>query len=209
MSPSLKPEWVAPQRTALLLIDFQVDFALPEGEMAKAGADVGPALRALAQAEKLAKAARDAGVMLVFTRSLADPQSDGPVLQEARARRGEQDQPRLCAQGTHGADFVGPQPQDGDLVISKHRYSIFHDTGLEAVLKAKGIDTLVVSGLTTECCVQSSVWAAFERQFHVFIAADACAAYEDDLHRVALKAMELSGANLASTADFCAAWKTK
>jgi ureidoacrylate peracid hydrolase len=208
-SPKLQPEWIAPGRTALLLIDFQVDFALPEGGMAREGADVGPALRAVAQAALLAEAARGAGVMLVFTRSIAKPQADGPVLAEARARRGEQGKPRLCVEGTPGAAFVGPQPQDGDLVVSKHRYSIFHDTELEAVLKAKGIDTLVVTGLTTECCVQSSVWAAFERQFHVFVAADACAAYENDLHQVALKAMELSGANLALAADFAAAWKTK
>ncbi len=206
-SPALNPQWLTPQRTALLLIDYQVDFAWPEGQMARDGADIGPALRAVAQAETLAEAARAAGVPLVFTRSIAWPQSDGPVVAEARARRGESDRPRLCIEGTSGAAFVGPQPRPGELVVSKHRYSSFHGTGLDTALKAKGIDTLVIAGLTTECCVQSSVWAAFERGFHVFIAADACAAYEDDLHWVALKAMELSGANLAAAADFRAAWK--
>jgi ureidoacrylate peracid hydrolase len=206
-SPLLAPEWVAPKRTALLLIDFQVDFALPEGEMARQGADITSARLALAQAETLAAAARAAGVTLVFTRSIARPESDGPVIEEARARRGEQDQPRLCAEGTRGAEFVGPQPRPGELVVSKNRYSIFHDTGLDGALKANGIDTLVVTGLTTECCVQSSVWAAFERKFHVFIAADAVAAYEDDLHVTSLKAMELSGANLVRAADLLAAWE--
>lgn len=206
-SPPLAPAWVAPQRTALLLIDFQVDFAMPEGEMAKQGADVRSAQRALAQAETLAAAARAAGVTLVFTRSLARPESDGPVIEEAKTRRGEQGAPRLCAEGTHGAAFVGPQPRDGELVVSKHRYNIFHGTGLDGALKARGVDTLVVTGLTTECCVQSSVWAAFENKLHVFIAADAVAAYEEDLHVTSLKAMELSGANLVRAADLLAAWK--
>ena len=74
-------------------------------------------------------------------------------------------------------------------------------------IQAGKVDTLVITGLTTECCVQSSVWAAFERKFHIFIAADACAAYEYDQHQVALKAMALSGANLTTTADIRAAWK--
>ena len=206
-SPTLQPQWIAPSRTALVLIDFQVDFALPDGQMAKEGADISSALRAVKQAETLAEAARVAGVMLVFTCSIALPGKEGAVLEEAKARRGEQDKPRLCLEGTRGAEFVGPQPRHGELVVSKQRYSIFHGTGLDAALKAKNIDTLVITGLTTECCVQSSVWAAFERKFHIFIAADACAAYEYDQHQVALKAMALSGANRTTTADIRAAWK--
>ena len=205
-SPKLQAAWIAPKRTALLLIDFQVDFAARDGLMAQAGADVTAAQVAVKQAEYLADAARAAGVLLVFTRAIARPDVSEPLLEEAKARRGEQDAPRLCVEGTRGAEFVGPQPRHGELVVSKHRYSIFHGTGLDAALKAKGIDTLVVSGVTTECCVQSSVWTAFERRYHVFVAADACAAYEDDLHRGALKAMEMSGANLAPAGDFVAIW---
>jgi len=206
-SPPLQPEWIVPARTALLLIDLQVDFALPEGGMAQEGADVSAAMRAVAEAERLAAAARMAGVPLVFTRSIARPEMREPVLDEAKARRGEEDKPRLCVEGTRGAEFVGPQPRHGDLVVSKHRYSIFHGTGLDAALKGRGVDTLVVSGLTTECCVQSSVWAAFERRYHIFIAHDACAAYEEGLHQGALKAMELSGANLAAAVRFADFWK--
>jgi ureidoacrylate peracid hydrolase len=206
-SPTLQAHWIAPARTALLLIDFQVDFAAPDGPMAQEGAEVTAALRAVKQAEQLAQGAREAGVLLVFTRSIARPDVSAPLLDEARARRGEQDKPRLCVEGTRGAEFVGPQPRHGELVVSKHRYSIFHGTGLDAALKQRNIDTLVISGVTTECCVQSSVWAAFERRFHIFIASDACAAYEHDLHDGALKAMALSGANLASAAQFAALWK--
>jgi len=75
-------------------------------------------------------------------------------------------------------------------------------------LHAQGIDTLVLAGLTTECCVASTAWDAVERDFHVFIAADACAAYEDDLHQGALKALALSAATVADSAEFAAAWKS-
>jgi nicotinamidase-related amidase len=70
-----------------------------------------------------------------------------------------------------------------------------------------GLDTLVLAGLTTECCVASSAWDGFELDFHIFIAADACAAYENALHDHALKALALSGATVAPTAQFAAFWK--
>ena len=102
--------------------------------------------------------------------------------------------PDLCVEGTHGADFIGPQPRAGEAVFSKTRFSAFAGTGLADQLHAQGVDTLVLAGLTTECCIQSSAWDAFERDFHVFIAEDACAAYDEALHRHALKALALSGA---------------
>jgi isochorismate hydrolase len=55
--------------------------------------------------------------------------------------------------------------------------------------------------------VASSAWDAFERDLHIFIASDACAAYEDSLHREALRALEMSGAILATTAQFASAWE--
>jgi ureidoacrylate peracid hydrolase len=110
-------------------------------------------------------------------------------------------------EGTHGADFIGPLPLPNETVISKHRYSAFARTGLADRLHSMGVDTLVLAGLTTECCVASSAWDGFELDFHVFIAADACAAYERELHDQALKALALSGATVAPTAEFAALWK--
>ena len=62
-----------------------------------------------------------------------------------------------------------------------------------------GIDTLVVAGLTTECCIDSSVQDAFERDYHVFVVSDATACYEPDLHQAALKALELNCASLVTS----------
>ncbi|MES2471246.1 MAG: cysteine hydrolase [Pseudomonadota bacterium] len=204
--PALKPEWVAPPRTALVLIDMQVDFGASDGEMARRGADVKSAQAAAARAEALAAAARGAGVRTVFVRLLTQPGSEGPIAREAKARH-DKDEPDLCVQGSHGAEFIGPQPMPGDAVISKTHFSAFARTGLAEQLHAQKVDTLVLAGLTTECCVASSAWDAFERDFHIFIASDACAAYEDDLHQGALKALQMSGAILGTTAEFAQAWK--
>lgn len=204
--PALQPEWVAPHRTALILIDMQVDFGGPDGRMAQRGADVKPAQAAVERAEALAAAARGAGVRVVFVRLLTQPGTETVIAREAKARH-DKDEPDLCVQGTHGAEFIGPQPMTGEAVISKSHFSAFARTGLAEQLHALAVDTLVLAGLTTECCIASSAWDAFERDFHIFIASDACAAYEDGLHCEALRALRMSGAILATTAEFAQAWK--
>lgn len=205
--PLLQPDWVAPHRTALILIDCQVDFGASDGQMAQRGADVKPAQAAVARAEALTAAARGAGVRTVFVRLLNHRGGENRIAREAKARH-QKDEPDLCIEGTRGADFIGPQPMSGDAVISKTHFSAFARTGLAEQLHAQNVDTLVLAGLTTECCVASSAWDAFERDFHIFIASDACAAYEDSLHIEALRALKMSGAILATTAEFAESWKT-
>jgi ureidoacrylate peracid hydrolase len=202
----IKADWIAPNRTALLVIDMQVDFGASDGEMARRGADMTAPQAALAKAQALVETARDAGVRVVFVRLLTHPGGENRRAREAKERRGDEE-PDLCVEGTRGADFVGPQPEPGEIIISKLRYNAFAHTGLADQLHAAGVDTLVLAGLTTECCVASSAWAGFEHDFHIFLAADACATYEEGLHAHALKALALSGAVVASTAEFAAAWK--
>ena len=188
----IEPGHAAPNRTAMLLIDMQVDFGAQDGAMARQGKDMTAAQAAVAKAAALAEAARGAGVLLVFARLLTRP--------------GEEVRGALCVEGTRGANLIGPQPQAGDLIVSKSRFSAFADAGLAGRLRAAGVDTLVLAGLTTECCIQASTWAAFELDFHVILANDACAAYEEDLHRHALRALELSGATLAASAELITLW---
>lgn len=200
-------DWIAPARTALLLVDMQVDFAEPDGAMGKSGMDlsmVGPAIR---NAVLLADAARAAGVPCLFARLITRESDETDLLREWKKRRGTKDDAPLCREGTRGAAFVGPQPREGEAVFSKNRYDAFYGTGLDAHLRGIKRDTLVIAGLTTECCVDSTVRDAFERDYHVFIAADAVAAYEKDLHDGALKALELNCAIPASSADIADAWK--
>ena len=201
----LEPEWIAPNRTALVVIDMQVDFGSPDGEMARRGADIGACQRAVAKAVQLTDAARAAGVPVVFVRLLTHPGGENRIVRESKERQGDVE-PDLCVEGSRGADFIGPQPQDGESIFSKTHFSAFARTGLADQLHAQGGDTLLLAGLTTECCVQSSAWDAAERDFHIFIAEDACAAYDEALHRHALKALQLSAAIIAPVADLTAAW---
>jgi ureidoacrylate peracid hydrolase len=200
-------DWIAPSRAALLLVDCQVDFAAPGGQMARQGYDVSPAQAALRNAALLADAARKAGVPCLFARLVTRASDETPVLREWKSRRGHDEDSLLCREGSKGAEFVGVTPLPGEAVFSKSRYNAFAGTGLDAHLKTLKRDTLVIAGLTTECCVDSTARDAFERDYHVFIASDAVAAYEPDLHQGALKALELNCAMPVSSADIRSSWK--
>jgi nicotinamidase-related amidase len=205
MSPD--PSWVAPHRTALVLIDMQVDFASSDGALGRQGHDMRAPQAAVAKATELAAAARAAAVPLVFVRLITRPGEDSEIQLEYRKRRGAAGDAPLCEEGTRGADFVGPRPGQGDYVVSKSRYSGFTGTRLEESLRAMGRDTLVLAGLTTECCIDATARDAFERDFHVFLAEDAMAAYGLDLHRGALKALELNCALAFPTQKLIQAWE--
>ena len=205
MTHTLK-DYITPDRTVLLLIDMQTDFADPQGGLGKDGTDMTAPQAAVKQASRLADAARNAGVACVFVRLITRPEDETAFLKEWKHRRNSEGAP-LCREGTPGADFVGPRPRGGELVFSKKRYNAFIGTGLDAALRGKGIDTLVVAGLTTECCIDSSVRDAFERDYHVFVVTDATACYEPGLHEAALRALGLNCALLTDTAAILAAWK--
>jgi ureidoacrylate peracid hydrolase len=200
-------QWIAPSRTVLLLVDCQVDFASPDGLMARQGHDVTAAQKAVRNAALLADGARGAGVPCLFARLITQSADETQMMREWKARRGHESDPPLCREGTRGAEFAGVNPVASEAIFSKSRYNAFAGTELDAHLRARGRDTLVIAGLTTECCVDSTARDAFERDFHVFVASDAVAAYEKALHDAALKALELNCAMLARSADIVAAWK--
>ena len=200
--------WIAPGRTAVLIIDMQVDFASPDGALGDF-IDMGVVEPALAAAEKLATDARVAGVPVVFVGLHTTPETDSAAWNERMRRRGGDPEvdAALCRTGEVGSEFYGPKPLPGELVVPKTRYSGFVGTDLDLKLTEMAVDTLVVAGLTTECCVDSTVRDAFSLDYHVFVAADACAAYEADIHAASLKVMELNSAILTDTAAIADAWK--
>jgi len=200
--------WIAPARTAVLIIDMQVDFASPDGALG-GFIDMSVVEPALAAAEALATDARAAGVPVVFVGLHTTPETDSAAWNERMRRRGGDPDvdAALCRTGEVGSEFYGPKPLPGELVVPKTRYSGFVGTDLDIQLTKLGVDTLVVAGLTTECCVDSTVRDAFSLDYHVFVAADACAANEADMHTASLKVMELNSAILTDTAAVALAWK--
>ena len=201
-------DWIAPGRTAVVVVDIQVDFASPDGALGLAGLDMSVVAPAVAASERLVALARAAGAPVVFVGLRTAAALDSPAWQERSRRRGSapSEDSAVCRVGQRGSDFVGPMPQPGELVIDKIRYSGFFGTNLNSGLKALGVDTLLVCGLTTECCIDSTVRDAFHLDYHVFIPTDACAAYEPEVHEASLKNLELNCAILVTVDEVEAAW---
>jgi nicotinamidase-related amidase len=207
VDPVLLPRMLAPSRTALVIIDVQEDFLSPDGPAGEWGIDFGLLEPPLARIEALIPAARAAGVVPVFARVVTRPETDSTALTLLHRRKGRPDgSVALCRAGTKGADYYRIRPEPGDIEIEKLLYSSFVGTDLDAQLRARGIDTLVVAGFTTDCCVDCTVRDAFHLNYSVFLVADACAAYEAPLHWGALNGLSKNCALLTETEAVLAAW---
>ncbi len=199
---------LAPSRTALVLIDFQNDFGHRDGVMGKTGVDMSCVPGAVAQAQALIDAAHGAGAPVVFVSLQTTIRLDSRPATLRRERIGQPyaEATRVCRKGGWGADWYGIAPTPQDYQLEKARYSSFQGTELDLQLRALGVDTLVVGGLTTECCVETAVRDAFHRDYHVFLAEDASASYDPELHAASVRTMSLFHALIVRSADVAAAW---
>ena len=153
---------IDPTRTALLIVDVQNDFcANGMGEKIEAP------LKALIDA------AHDSGIVRVLIKAIYDPDIIHPRFAEQLNSFGRLG--KVCQSGTPGADYWGPVVlEDGDIEVVKHTYSAFRGTTLAETLRSRDIDTVLVCGLTTQTCVDSTAREAFFEGFHAILATDAC-----------------------------------
>ncbi len=199
-------ERVAPAHTALLVIDLQNDFVAEGGYIEKVVGRNTAACRAiLPAAAALIDAARQAKVPVIWI--IADYSHDKiPVPAQARlARQGWKEV--CCAPGSWGHDFVGPRPQAGETVITKHSFSCFHGTTLEAELRQRGIETLVVTGVQTNACVDYAIREGFVRGFYIAVAEDCVAAHMPELHAATLTATKFLFGDVVPSATLIERWR--
>lgn len=193
-------------RTALVVVDIQVDFAAPFGLLGRVGVDLETAEAAIDRIETLIAAARRAGATVAFMRVVTHPDRDPGALRRFMVRKGLPGGEAICRVADGGADYYRVAPQAGDIEIGKLLYDGFHGTDLDAQLRKRGIDTLIMTGLSTDCCVDQTARSGFHHDYDVFVVSDACAAYEPDLHVGSLNVLQKNCALLTTTSDMLAAW---
>jgi ureidoacrylate peracid hydrolase len=174
---------------ALLVVDMQNGFCDPEGSFTLIDMGLEGAAEAVHNAAIAVAQARRAGIPVVFTRHLYRP---GRV-DEGRALK--QNSPALAGvdgleAGTWDAEVVaelgcGP----GDLVVDKVRFDAFQWTSLEPLLRGLGVDELVICGVVTNICVETTIRSAFMRDFGVIMLADCCAAQTRRLHELSVEVL--------------------
>jgi nicotinamidase-related amidase len=190
-----------PATTALVLIDMQRDFVEPGGFGETLGNDVSLLQSVVPPLKKVLETARAVGMTVIHTREGHVPDlSDCPP---AKLNRGEPSlrigdpgpKGRILVRGEYGHDIVDElAPLPGELVIDKPGKGSFHATDLDAELVAGGITRLIVTGVTTEVCVHTTVREANDRGYECLVLSDCTGSYFPEFQRVGLAMIAAQGA---------------
>jgi ureidoacrylate peracid hydrolase len=196
---------VDPAHCALLVIDVQNDFAADGGFFDKVGGDLKPIQQQRVPALlRLIDEARGAGVTVIFVQAIYDPSDLSAPMRERNARL-KMDIPR-CLTGSWGADFYRVEPKPGEPVVIKHRYSAMVNTELPALLRRRGIRSLLLTGIATDTCVESAGRDAYFIDYYVTIVGDCCGAASEEDHRSALKRFNRDYGQVVLSADVIDIW---
>ena len=189
--------WTA---TALVIIDMQRDFLEPGGFGETLGNDVSQLSRAIKPCANVLSAARETGMLVVHTREGHLPDlSDAPPAKIERGapslRIGDPGpMGRILIRGEPGHDIIPAlYPLDSEIVIDKPGKGAFYATELGDVLHKYGIENLLVCGVTTEVCVNTSVREANDRGYRCVVISDGCASYFPEFHEMGLKMIKAQG----------------
>ena len=196
---------VSPAYAALLVIDVQNDFVANRGFFDQIGADVKKIQKVIPPLAQLVDHAREAGLLVVFIRAIYDPQYLSAPMRDRDLRVGRR-MPR-CLTGSWGADFYVIAPRPNEPVVIKHRYSAFAKPELDDLLRRRGIRSLLLAGVTTDTCVESTGRDAYFMDYYVTLVADCCAGAAERDHRVALERFERDYGAVVNSADVIEAWK--
>jgi len=189
-----------PAHTAVVMIDMQRDFLEPGGFGAMLGNDVSLLRPIVPACVRLLALARAKGMAVIHTQEAHDAQlADCPPSKRARGALscGIGDPGplgRVLVAGEPGAGFV-PEllPQPGDVVLRKPGKGAFHATSLDAILHAQGITHLLIGGVTTEVCVQSTMREANDRGYECLLVTDCAASYFPQFHAAVVEMVVAQG----------------
>ncbi|MDA1101706.1 MAG: cysteine hydrolase [Proteobacteria bacterium] len=193
------------QHAAILAIDLQRAFCCDDGSVAAQGRDVSSCRTAADKCLELVAAGHAANLPVIYTRMCyRHDYADGGLLM--RELRPTLSRIGALRDGTPDAELV-PEIELAveDTVIGKQRYSAFYGTSLEPLLRSLKIDTLIVGGVTTSMCVETTVRDAAQRDYRTFVVEETCGDFAADRHQASLAAMSFGFAGLLSLDEACAA----
>ena len=189
-----------PAAAALVVIDMQRDFLLPGGFGALLGNDVSLLTKVVAPLAAVLAAARAAEMMVIHTREGHRPDlSDCPPSKLARGHLAtpigtEGPNGRILVRGEAGHDIVDElAPLPGEVVLDKPGKGAFYATDLELMLRNAQITSLVVTGVTTEVCVHTTIREANDRGFDCLVPGDCVGSYFPEFHEVGLRMIAAQG----------------
>jgi isochorismate hydrolase len=177
---NIRTHTIEPDRCALLVIDMQEYFG-------------GIARGIRENVLKIIETCRGAGMFLVFTRhGHKDIEKDGGMLDKWWGDN-------IMVGAPSWELMAGIEPGEGELLLDKNRYSAFFNTSLDEALRARGVEQVLITGVMTNCCCETTAREAFVRDYRVFFVSDATATVNDELHIATLKTLAYGFAHIVVT----------
>lgn len=214
--PTELAELVDPRITALVVVDVQNDFCSPGGLADRAGADLTMYRSVIPRIAMLAACGRDTGVPIVNVQmlTLKNGASDSPSWLRVRLRANKNFNPDnqgiydFTVEGTWGAELVPElNASKSDFYVSKFRSSAFHKTGLDVLLRSNGIRNVLITGCTTEGCVESTVRDACFYDYFPVLVTDCVASDVPELHEASLRVMSAYRTDVATSNEVMEVWQ--
>ena len=196
-----------PQWACLLVVDVQNDFCSPKGACAQRGENVGAVEAMAPRLIRFIEAARRVSLPIIYVKTTHSEWTDSPSWVY---RKSQQKELKTCREGSWGAEFydgISPHPHDG--VVIKHRYSAFINTDLNTLLKARDIQSVLVTGVATNVCVETTARDATLFDYYVTMVEDCVAAYDAALHESTLENIRRHFGLVASSEEIVKTWQER
>ena len=188
MKPSLELQNILKtQKIALLVIDMQKDFIDEDGKLAQCGQDVSAMGLTVTPINKLIEKAHQKKIPVIFTKMI-DALKYRSEVGIYRFQQKEKVEENICVlENTSGSEFSKILPQEQDSVVIKHSYDSFNGTELKSLLDEKEIKVLIITGVKTNVCVETTVRNAYHLGYYVIVPQECVASDDLAAHQQTLK----------------------
>ncbi len=172
-------------KTALIVVDVQNDFCHSKGVFSKyREANLDRVQQAVKKLYTLIGKCREFEIPIIFIKTIHSPWTNSPSW--GKRLEGSAEKMRICPPNEFGSHFYTVEPEEHDCIVTKHRYSAFVGTDLDLILRSKGIENILVTGVVTNVCVETTARDGFNRDYNVVLVEDCCGAYDNAEHAATL-----------------------
>ena len=192
-----------PESTALIIIDMQRDFCCEGGTFDRRGFDIRPAQRLAKRLNSFLKETREVLKHIIHLRMMKMPELASPVVDELYGR--------LKLKRSYDPAFAEPYgviPRAGDVIIPKYKYSGIVSTYLDQFLRSKGINTLIITGIATNVCVESTARDGFMREYYIVIPSDLTEGTSPEAKKWSLLNLDMFFGEVVSSKEILECWNS-
>jgi ureidoacrylate peracid hydrolase len=203
-------QWLLDESSAaLIIIDVQNEFCHPEGRFGKRGLDVRTINHVVTKIKVLIDAAHASSIPVVFIQNIEEDATDSHPWMTRPDGNESIANGRICRKGSWGVELFELFPAERDFVCRKFRFSAFFNTPLNNFLRSRDIQTVIVTGIITNVCVESTARDACMYDYYVVVPEDACATWSQDVHKASLSNISCFFGKVTDTQTILSSWKCR